>query len=123
MENTSGSMGGRVILITGGTSGIGKAAATALAAMGARVVVTGRDEERGERAVEEIRRDTGGEVSLMLADLAVQADVRRLAEEFQERHDRLDVLVNNAGVVQSERTETPTPSRQRWRSITWLRSC
>ena len=51
MENTSGSMGGRVILITGGTSGIGKAAATALAAMGARVVVTGRDEERGERAV------------------------------------------------------------------------
>ena len=107
MENTSGSMGGRVILVTGGTSGIGKAAATALAAMGARVVVTGRDEERGEGAVEEIRRDTGGEVSLMLADLAVQADVRRLAEEFQERHDRLDVLVNNAGVVQSERTETP----------------
>jgi retinol dehydrogenase 14 len=107
LENTSGSMGGRVILITGGTSGIGKAAATALTAMGARVVVTGRDEERGERAVEEIRRDTGGEVSLMLADLAVQADVRRLAEEFQERHDRLDVLVNNAGVVQSERTETP----------------
>jgi retinol dehydrogenase 14 len=100
-------MDGKVILITGGTSGIGKATATALAAMGARVVVTGRNEERGERAVEEIQRDTGGEVSLMLADLAVQADVRRLAEEFQERHDRLDVLVNNAGVVQSERTETP----------------
>jgi retinol dehydrogenase 14 len=107
LENTSGSMGGKVVLITGGTSGIGKAAATALAAMGARVVVTGRDEERGERAVEEIRRDTGGEVSLMLADLAVQDDVGRLAEEFQERHNRLDVLVNNAGVVQSERTETP----------------
>jgi retinol dehydrogenase 14 len=100
-------MGGKTVLITGGTSGIGKATAAALAAMGARVVVTGRNEERGESAVEEIRRDTGGEVSLMLADLAVQADVRRLAEEFQERHDRLDVLVNNAGVVQSERTETP----------------
>ena len=107
MENTSGSMGGKVVLITGGTSGIGKAAATALAALGAKVVVTGRDEERGERAVEEIRRYTGGEVSLMLADLAVQDNVGRLAEEFQERHDRLDVLVNNAGVVQSERTETP----------------
>ena len=107
LENTSGSMGGKIVLITGGTSGIGKAAATALAVMGARVVVTGRDEERGERAVEEIRRDIGGEVSLMLADLAVQDDVGRLAEEFQERHDRLDVLVNNAGVVQSERTETP----------------
>jgi retinol dehydrogenase 14 len=107
VDNTSGSMGGKTVLITGGTSGIGKATATALAAMGARVVVTGRNEERGERAVEEIRRESGGEVSLMLADLAVQADVRRLAEEFQERHDRLDVLVNNAGVVQSERTETP----------------
>jgi NAD(P)-dependent dehydrogenase (short-subunit alcohol dehydrogenase family) len=100
-------MDGKVVLITGGTSGIGKATATALAAMGARVVLTGRNEERGERAVEEIQRESGGEVSLMLADLAVQADVRRLAEEFQERHDRIDVLVNNAGVVQSERTETP----------------
>jgi NAD(P)-dependent dehydrogenase (short-subunit alcohol dehydrogenase family) len=74
--------------------------------MGARVVVIGRDEERGERAVEEIRLDTGSEVSLMLADLAVQADIRRLAEEFRERHDRLDVLVNNAGLVQSKRIET-----------------
>jgi NAD(P)-dependent dehydrogenase (short-subunit alcohol dehydrogenase family) len=46
-------------------------------------------------------------VELMLADLAVQAEVRRLAEEFRVRHDRLDVLVNNAGLVQSERTETP----------------
>ena len=100
-------MSGKVILITGGTSGIGKATANALAAMGARVVVIGRDEERGERAVEEIRRDTGSEVSLMLADLAVQADIRRLAEEFRERHDRLDVLINNAGLVQSKRIETP----------------
>jgi retinol dehydrogenase 14 len=100
-------MSGKVVLITGGTSGIGKATANALAAMGARVVVIGRDEERGERAVEEIRRGTGGEVSLMLADLAVQADIRRLAEEFRERHDGLDVLINNAGLVQSKRIETP----------------
>jgi NAD(P)-dependent dehydrogenase (short-subunit alcohol dehydrogenase family) len=107
LENASGSMSGKVVLITGGTSGIGKATANALAAMGARVVAIGRDEEKGERAVEEIRRDTGGEVSLMLADLAVQADIRRLAEEFRERHDRLDVLVNNAGLVQSKRIETP----------------
>jgi NAD(P)-dependent dehydrogenase (short-subunit alcohol dehydrogenase family) len=100
-------MGGKVALVTGGTSGIGKATATALAAMGAEVVVTGRSLERGEKAVEEIRRDSGGKVSLMLADLAVQAEVRRLAEEFQERYDRLDVLVNNAGLIQSKRTETP----------------
>jgi NAD(P)-dependent dehydrogenase (short-subunit alcohol dehydrogenase family) len=101
-------LNGEVVLITGGTSGIGRAAATALAAMGAEVVVTGRSRERGESAVEEIRDTSGnGRVSLMLADLAVQAEVRGLAEEFRERYDRLDVLVNNAGIIQSKRTETP----------------
>jgi len=101
-------MGGKTVLVTGGTSGIGKATAVAMAAMGADVVVTGRDPERGQRAVEEIRAEsTGGSVELMLADLAVQAEVRRLAADFRERHDRLDVLVNNAGLVQSTRTETP----------------
>jgi retinol dehydrogenase 12 len=107
-ENSNGGMEGKVVLITGGTSGIGKAAATALAAMGAGVVVTGRNEERGEAALAEIRRRSGSQkVSLMLADLAVQAEVRKLAEGFKERYDRLDVLVNNAGLVQSKRTETP----------------
>ncbi len=107
MENLNGGMGGQTVLVTGGTSGIGKAAAVAMAAMGADVVVTGRDPERGGLAVEEIRAEsTGGSVELMLADLAVQAEVRRLAEEFMERYDRLDVLVNNAGLVQSTRTET-----------------
>ena len=101
-------MEGKVVLITGGTSGIGMAAATALAAMGAEVVVTGRNEERGEAAVAEIRGSSGNErVSLVFADLAVQAEVRGLAEEFRERYERLDVLVNNAGLVQSRRTETP----------------
>ena len=108
MEDISRGMGGEVVLITGGTSGIGKAAATALASMGANVVVTGRDEERGRRAAAEIRAESGNDgVELMLADLAVQEEVRRLAKEFEERHDRLDVLVNNAGLVQSKRTETP----------------
>ena len=108
MENSSGGMEGKVVLITGGTSGIGKAAATALAAMGAEVVVSGRNRERGEAALAEIRRSSGNEkVSLMTADLAVQAEVRGLAEGFKERHDRLDVLVNNAGLIRSERTRTP----------------
>jgi NAD(P)-dependent dehydrogenase (short-subunit alcohol dehydrogenase family) len=108
VENSNGGMEGKVVLITGGTSGIGKAAATALAAMGAGVVVTGRNRERGEAALREIRRASGSEkVSLMLADLAVQAEVRELADSFRERHDRLDVLVNNAGLIQSRRTETP----------------
>ena len=108
MVSENGGMEGKVVLITGASSGIGKAAATALAAMGAEVVVTGRNKERGEKAVAEIRRGSGSErVSLMLADLAVQAEVRKLAEVFKERHDRLDVLVNNAGLIQSRRTETP----------------
>ncbi|MDQ3362088.1 MAG: SDR family oxidoreductase [Actinomycetota bacterium] len=100
-------MGGKVALVTGGTSGIGKATATALAAMGADVVVVGRNPERGERAAAEIRAQTGGTVDLALADLSSQAGVRSLAEEFRRRYDRLDVLVNNAGLVQSTRTETP----------------
>ena len=108
MVSENGGMEDKVALITGGTSGIGKAAATALAAMGAEVVVSGRNKERGEAAVGEIRHESVSEkVSLMLADLAVQAEVRGLAQAFKERHDRLDVLVNNAGVIQSKRTETP----------------
>jgi retinol dehydrogenase 14 len=99
-------MGGKVALVTGGTSGIGKATAMALAAMGADVVVVGRDRERGEKAAAEIRAQTGGKVDLALADLSSQAEVRALAEEFKRRYDRLDVLVNNAGLVQSTRTET-----------------
>jgi NAD(P)-dependent dehydrogenase (short-subunit alcohol dehydrogenase family) len=108
VENATGGMEGKIVLITGGTSGIGKAAATALAAMGAEVVVTGRNRERGEAALAEIRRASDSEkVSLVLADLSVQAEVRRLAGTFRERHDRLDMLVNNAGLIQSRRTETP----------------
>ena len=107
-ENANGGMEYKVVLITGGTSGIGKAAATALAAMGAEVVVAGRNRERGEAAVGEIRRESRSEkVSLMLADLAVQAEVRELADKFKARYDRLDVLINNAGLIQSRRTETP----------------
>jgi len=101
-------MGGKTVLITGGTSGIGKATAVALAAMGADVVITGRNTERGEAAVEEIKdRSHSESVELILADLSVQSEVRRLAETFLARHDRLDVLANNAGLVQSKRTETP----------------
>ncbi|HEV2742413.1 MAG TPA: SDR family oxidoreductase [Rubrobacter sp.] len=100
-------MGGKVALVTGGTSGIGKATAMALAAMGADVVVAGRDRERGEKAAAEIREQTGARVDLALADLASQAGVRELAEGFKGRYDRLDVLVNNAGLVQSTRTESP----------------
>jgi NAD(P)-dependent dehydrogenase (short-subunit alcohol dehydrogenase family) len=108
LNNSNGGMGGKTVLITGGTSGIGKATAVALAAMGANVVVVGRNPERGGAAVEEIKAQShSGSVELMLADLSVQAQLRRLAKEFLRRHDRLDMLANNAGLVQSKRTETP----------------
>ena len=108
MDNPNGGMGGKTVLITGGTSGIGKASAVALAAMGANVVVVGRNPERGEAALEDIRAQSHSEsVELILADLSVQSEVRRLADEFLEIHDRLDVLANNAGLVQSKRTQTP----------------
>jgi retinol dehydrogenase-14 len=107
LESVNGGMDGKVVLITGGTSGIGKAAATALAGMGANVVITGRNEERGKQALQEIRQESGNDgVELILADLAVQDEVRRLSEEFRKRHGRLDALVNNAGLVLSQRTET-----------------
>jgi NAD(P)-dependent dehydrogenase (short-subunit alcohol dehydrogenase family) len=108
LDNSNGDMGGKTVLITGGTSGIGKAAAVALAAMDANVVIVGRNSGRGEAAVEEIRARSRNEaVELLLADLSAQSEVRRLAEEFEGRHERLDVLANNAGLVQSKRTETP----------------
>ena len=107
MNNPNGGMGGKTALITGGTSGIGKATAVALAAMGADVVVVGRNRERGEVALGEIKSQSHSEsVELMLADLSVQDEVRGLAGAFLERYDRLDVLANNAGLVQSKRTET-----------------
>jgi NAD(P)-dependent dehydrogenase (short-subunit alcohol dehydrogenase family) len=91
---------GAVVLITGGNTGIGKATAVALARQGARVVFTSRDPERGAAALKEIRRESGREdVELIGLDLASLASVRRCATEFIERFDRLDVLVNNAGVA------------------------
>jgi NAD(P)-dependent dehydrogenase (short-subunit alcohol dehydrogenase family) len=99
-------MNGKTILITGSTDGIGKQAALDLARMGARVLVHGRSEERGRRAVAEIKAATGAEPDLFIADLSSQAQVRDLAAQVQARYDRLDVLVNNAGVVLPRRNLT-----------------
>jgi len=100
-------MGEKVCLITGATSGIGKATAMGLANMGASVVMVGRDRGRGEAALAEIKDGSGNApVDLMLADLSSQEQVRRLAEEFKEAYPRLDVLINNAGGFHSERITT-----------------
>jgi len=100
-------MQGKTVLVTGGTGGIGRETAVGLARMGATVVVTGRDRARGEAAVAGIRQASGNErVSLLLADLGLQADVRRLAAEAAGAHPRLDVLINNVGYLGPERRLT-----------------
>ena len=90
-------MAGRTVLVTGGTGGIGKATATGLAAMGARVAITGRDRGRADAAAAEIRADGGPPVEVFVGDMSAQAEVRRLAAEVLAALPRLDVLVNNVG--------------------------
>ena len=90
-------MNGKICLVTGGTSGIGKATARELARMGATVVIVGRDAEKTSQVVEEIRTASGNKkVDSLLADLSGQQDVRRLAREFKSKYAHLHVLLNNA---------------------------
>ena len=101
-------MQGRTVVVTGGNSGIGFETAVALAAMGARVIVTARNADKGRAAVAAITQRAGGgaPVQLVVFDLADLSSVRRGAGEILEQAPRLDVLVNNAGLVLSERAET-----------------
>ena len=91
-------MSGKICIVTGANSGIGKETALGLAQMGARVVMVCRNAEKGKAALEEIRRESGSsQVDLLIADMSSQASVRALAEEIRQKYPRLDVLVNNAG--------------------------
>ncbi|MBK7976008.1 MAG: SDR family oxidoreductase [Deltaproteobacteria bacterium] len=91
-------MNGKVCLITGANAGIGRETAIGLAKLGARIVMVCRDRTKGELAREEIQQLSGnGNVELIVADLSSQSAVRAAAAEFQRHHDRLDVLINNAG--------------------------
>ena len=90
-------MAGRTVLVTGASSGIGRATALGLARMGARVAITGRDSGRTQSAAREIRVAGGGQVDAFVADMSSQAEVRRLAREVLDELPRIDVLVNNVG--------------------------
>jgi NAD(P)-dependent dehydrogenase (short-subunit alcohol dehydrogenase family) len=107
MSSQQTTMHGKVCLITGATSGIGKATALGLARMGATVVMVGRDRARSEAVQSEIKAQSGNSaVDLLIADLSSQASIRQLARDFQQRYSQLHVLINNAGVYMFRRKET-----------------
>ena len=95
----------RVVVLTGGTSGIGRIAARDLAAQGATVAVIGRNQTRGDTLVADAT-PLDGDIRFHQADLAPQATVRSLATELLDTYDRIDALVHNAGLSSRHRTET-----------------
>ena len=101
-------MKGKTCVVTGANSGMGFVVARELARMGANVVLVCRSQSKGDLASSEIRRVTGNEsVELMIADLASLESVRKFARDFKQSHQKLHVLVNNAGLILGKRTLTP----------------
>ena len=100
-------MHGKVCVVTGANSGIGKETALGLARLGATVVLVCRSQERGAAALAEIEQQSGNDsVSLLVADLSSQRQVRRVAAAYRQQFDRLDVLVNNAALSRRHRAVT-----------------
>lgn len=89
----------KTVLITGATDGIGRVTAEQLAIAGAKVVIVGRNPEKTARVAKEISAGGHYPVEYLIGDLSDQSEMRRLAEEFRSSHDRLHVLINNAGAV------------------------
>ena len=94
---TNKTFSGKVVLVTGGTSGIGKTTAIEFARAGAKVVLTGRREKEGAQVVAEIKK-LGGDAAFVRADVAKDADVKAMVDFTVDKYGRLDVAFNNAGV-------------------------
>jgi NAD(P)-dependent dehydrogenase (short-subunit alcohol dehydrogenase family) len=99
-------MTGKIVMVTGATDGIGKVTARELAKMGATVVAVGRNRAKGESVVNEIKALGGHNIEFMAADLSSMAEVRKLADDFKRKYDRLHVLVNNAGAIFTSRKQS-----------------
>jgi retinol dehydrogenase-12 len=100
-------LSGKLALVTGATSGIGKAVATALARQGATVAIVGRSAQRVDEAIRDIHAQVpGSKLEPVVCDVSSQASIRAAVENFLTRHDRLDILVNSAGVFRKERQVT-----------------
>jgi NAD(P)-dependent dehydrogenase (short-subunit alcohol dehydrogenase family) len=101
------SMEGRVCMVTGANSGIGKATALELAKMGAAVVMVARNSQKGQEALAEIRKETGNNsLDLLIANLSSLESVTQLATQFKAKYPKLHVLVNNAGLFNQKRSVT-----------------
>jgi len=107
MNDKTNFMKGKIIIITGANSGIGKETAISLAKMGAKIVMLCRNEKRGQEALEEIKKkSSSGNVELILADLSNQESIYSAVNQFKSKYDHLDMLINNAGLILKERKLT-----------------
>jgi NAD(P)-dependent dehydrogenase (short-subunit alcohol dehydrogenase family) len=107
MQTLNTSMQGKVCIVTGANSGIGKATSLGLAQMGATVVMVCRDRTKGEEAQNEIKTKSGNNaIDLLLAELSSQDSIRQLVENFQQHYKQLHILINNAGGVNLSRRDT-----------------
>jgi NAD(P)-dependent dehydrogenase (short-subunit alcohol dehydrogenase family) len=107
-------LGGATAVVTGATSGLGAASAAALARAGAKVIVSGRDRERGERVVGEIE-ESGGSAALELADLTDTGELPAFADRVLDRHGPVDILVNAAGVF--DRGDAGEITLEQWEGL------
>ena len=97
---------GRSVLVTGGYSGLGRETARAMAARGAHVILSGRDEGKLSEAAKSIANDTGATIDTLVCDLASLASIREAADEANKRFEKLDLLINNAGVMACDEAKT-----------------
>jgi NAD(P)-dependent dehydrogenase (short-subunit alcohol dehydrogenase family) len=108
-------MNGKIVMVTGATNGIGKVSALELAKMGATVIVVSRSAEKCETVAKAIRDAAGhNDVVAMPADLSVQAEIHRLADQFLAAYPRLDVLLNNAGAIYTTREVSKDGVEMTW---------
>ena len=108
---------GKICLVTGSTSGIGKEIAVGLTRLGGSVILVGRDKSKCENTAKEISQRIGSDnlpVSYLVADLSSQSSIRNAVQEFEDRYRQLDVLVNNAGIADPNNTPVEQLSLEEW---------
>ena len=99
---------GKVAIVTGGSDGIGKAAAISMASEGAKVAIVGRTQAKLDAAVKEIKEVSGGEALGVAADVSVESQVKAMVEKVVSEYGKLDILVNNAGTSSATTLEQMT---------------